>query len=97
MERGCGHPRYKPPRLTPGTYFSVVTANPAHRSRETRKRGASLQWPAPKAGPTASDICRLEDADYEGHSLSTLRRIPSQLGREVKIVFVAIGRGRATA
>jgi DNA-binding XRE family transcriptional regulator len=32
-------------------------------------------------GTTASVICRLEDADYEGHSLAMLRRIGAALQR----------------
>jgi len=34
---------------------------------------------AKRVGTTASVICRLEDADYEGHSLAMLRRIAQQL------------------
>jgi hypothetical protein len=33
-------------------------------------------------------ICRLEDADYEGHSVSMLRRIATALNRRVEIRFV---------
>jgi DNA-binding XRE family transcriptional regulator len=40
-------------------------------------------------GTSASAICRLEDADYEGHSLSMLRRIAAALGKRVDIRFVA--------
>jgi ribosome-binding protein aMBF1 (putative translation factor) len=50
---------------------------------------------AKKVGTTASVICRLEDSDYEGHSLSMLRRIGAALGRNVKIVFITPGRRRA--
>ena len=39
-------------------------------------------------GTTASVICRLEDADYEGHSLAMLRRIAAVLDRRVEIRFV---------
>jgi hypothetical protein len=39
---------------------------------------------------------QLEDADYEGHSLSMLQRIATALGQEVKIVFVP-SRRRANA
>ena len=39
-------------------------------------------------GTTASVICRLEDADYEGHSLAMLRRIASALKQRVIIRFV---------
>ena len=43
-------------------------------------------------GTTASVICRLEDADYEGHSLAMLRRIAAALNRRVEIRFVPIRR-----
>jgi len=33
-------------------------------------------------------ISRLEDADYEGHSLSMLRRIARALGKKLEIRFV---------
>jgi transcriptional regulator with XRE-family HTH domain len=38
-------------------------------------------------GTTASVISRLEDADYEGHSLSMLRRVAAALGRRVEVHF----------
>jgi transcriptional regulator with XRE-family HTH domain len=63
-----------------------------------RKRaGLSQRQLAAKVGTTASVICRLEDSDYEGHSLSMLRRIATALGRTVKVVLVPAGRRRATA
>jgi ribosome-binding protein aMBF1 (putative translation factor) len=43
-------------------------------------------------GTTASVICRLEDADYEGHSLAMLRRIGVALNQRVEIRFVPIRR-----
>ena len=43
-------------------------------------------------GTTASVICRLEDADYEGHSLALLRRIGAALNQRVQIRFVPIRR-----
>jgi transcriptional regulator with XRE-family HTH domain len=43
-------------------------------------------------GTTASVICRLEDADYEGHSLAMLRRIGAVLDQRVEVRFVPIGR-----
>lgn len=39
-------------------------------------------------GSNQSVISRLEDADYEGHSLSMLRRIGDALGQRLKISFV---------
>jgi hypothetical protein len=50
-----------------------------------------------RGSATASVICRLEDSDYEGHSLSMLRRIAAVLGRQVKIVLVPVRSGRASA
>ncbi len=38
-------------------------------------------------GTTASVICRLEDAEYEGHSLAILNRIAAALNRRVEIRF----------
>ena len=43
-------------------------------------------------GTTASVICRLEDADYAGHSLAMLRRIAAALDRRVEIRFLPIRR-----
>ena len=43
-------------------------------------------------GTTASVICRLEDADYEGHSLAMLRKIAGALNQRVEIRFVPIRR-----
>lgn len=40
---------------------------------------------AKKIGTTQSVISRLEDADYEGHSLSILQRIASALKRKIVI------------
>jgi len=43
-------------------------------------------------GTTASVISRLEDADYEGHSLAMLRRIAAGLNQRVEIRFVQLRR-----
>jgi hypothetical protein len=41
-------------------------------------------------GTTASVICRLESADYEGHSLAMLNRIAAGLKQRVEIRFVPV-------
>jgi ribosome-binding protein aMBF1 (putative translation factor) len=75
----------------------LSAADVASQIYKLRSRsGLSQRQLAAKVGTTASVICRLEDADYQGHSLSMLRRIATALGREVKIVFVPTGRHRAT-
>ena len=52
--------------------------------------GLSQRELAKLVGTTASVICRLEDADYEGHSLPMLRRIASALDLRVEIRFMPI-------
>jgi ribosome-binding protein aMBF1 (putative translation factor) len=47
-------------------------------------------------GTTQSVIARLEDADYEGHSLTMLKRIADALGKRVQIRLVPLGRRRHT-
>jgi ribosome-binding protein aMBF1 (putative translation factor) len=47
---------------------------------------------AERVGTTQPVIARLEDADYEGHSLTMLRRIAEALGRRVELRLVARGR-----
>lgn len=52
--------------------------------------GLSQRQLAKLVGTTASVICRLEDADYEGHSLAMLRRIAAALKQRVEIRFVPV-------
>jgi transcriptional regulator with XRE-family HTH domain len=52
--------------------------------------GLSQRELARRVGTTASVICRLEDADYEGHSLAMLRRIGTALKQRVEIRFVLL-------
>ena len=49
---------------------------------------------AKRVGTTASVICRLEDADYEGHSLAMLRRIAAALDRRLEIRFAPTRKQR---
>ncbi len=56
------------------------------------KAGLSQRELAKRVGTTASAICRLEDADYEGHSLAMLRRIAAALDKRVEIRFVPLKR-----
>ncbi len=48
---------------------------------------------AKRIGTTQSVISRLEDADYEGHSLAMLNRIAAAVKRRVEIRFVPRRRG----
>ena len=56
------------------------------------KAGVSQRKLAKMVGTTASVICRLEDADYEGHSLPMLRRVATALNKRVEIRFVSLPR-----
>lgn len=56
---------------------------------DARKRaGLTQKGLADLVGTTQSVISRLEDADYEGHSLSMLQRIAAALGQRVEVRFV---------
>jgi len=50
---------------------------------------------AARVGTTPSVISRLEDDDYEGHSLAMLQRIAVALNKRVEIRFVPLKGKRA--
>ncbi len=50
--------------------------------------GLSQKELADLVGTTQSAISRLEDADYDGHSLTMLRRIAAALNQHVQVRFV---------
>ncbi|MGA2593347.1 MAG: helix-turn-helix transcriptional regulator [Bryobacteraceae bacterium] len=63
---------------------------------EMRTQAGLTQRQLAKAtGTTASVICRLEDADYEGHSLAMLRRIAEALGKRIEIRFVQTAKPKS--
>ena len=59
--------------------------------------GLTQQQLAKRIGTTQSVISRLEDADYEGHSLSMLRRIAEVLDSRVEVRFVPAKQKRRGA
>ena len=59
--------------------------------------GLSQRALARLVGTTASVICQLEDANYEGHSLSMLRRIAAALDKRVDIRFLPLKRKARSA
>ncbi len=59
------------------------------------KAGLSQRELAKRVGTSASAICRLEDADYEGHSLLLLKRIADALDVRVEIRFLPVKRLRS--
>jgi ribosome-binding protein aMBF1 (putative translation factor) len=58
------------------------------------KAGLSQRELAKLVHTSASAICRLEDADYEGHSLAMLHRIAHALNRRVEIRFMPLNKRR---
>ncbi len=52
-----------------------------------QEAGLTQQELADLIGTKQAVIARLEDADYEGHSLSMLNRIAAALNRKVRIEF----------
>jgi len=75
-----------------------ANAEVARKIRRLRDQARLTQAKLAKlVGTTPSVISRLEDADYEGHSLSMLRRIAAALHKRVEIRFVGARRKVAGA
>ena len=71
----------------------VINAGIARKIYALRtKAGLTQQELAERVGTSKSAICRLEDADYGGHSLSMLKRIAEALDKRVEIRFVPASR-----
>jgi ribosome-binding protein aMBF1 (putative translation factor) len=82
-------------RLTEEARINAAVAQLIYDART----GAGLSQAdlAERIGTKQSVISRLEDADYEGHSLSMLQRIAAALGQCLEIRFLPpakAGRGR---
>jgi ribosome-binding protein aMBF1 (putative translation factor) len=76
----------------------LANAEIAGQIYKLRKRARlSQRQLAAKIGTSASVICRLEDADYSGHSLAMLRRIAADVNKRVEIRFVPASRKSALA
>jgi ribosome-binding protein aMBF1 (putative translation factor) len=77
------------PARRAGYEAALTRAELAMMIYENRKAAGLTQAAlARRVGTTASVISRLEDADYEGHSLGMLRRIAEVLGKKVEIRLV---------
>ena len=67
-----------------------VNAEVARTIYELRQEaGLTQNQLADLVGTTQSVISRLEDADYEGHSLSMINRIAQALGRKLTVQMVS--------
>ena len=72
-------------RLTAEARVNVAVAQLIYAARD--KAGLSQAELAERIGTKQSVISRLEDADYEGHSLSMLNRIAKALNQQVQVVM----------
>jgi ribosome-binding protein aMBF1 (putative translation factor) len=80
-------------RLTAEARINAVVAQIIYDARQ--ESGLSQAELAERIGSKQAVISRLEDADYEGHSLSMLQRIAAALGKEITIEFHDISKPRA--
>lgn len=68
-----------------------VNAEVARTIYELRKKaGLTQKELAQMVGTTQSVISRLEDADYEGHSLSMLNRIAMAFNRRLSVEMIEL-------
>ena len=71
----------------------TINAQVARMIYEVRTRaGLTQQELARLVGTKQPVIARLEDADYEGHSLSMLQRIATALNQRLEIHLVPVAR-----
>jgi predicted transcriptional regulator len=79
----------------------LVNAQVARMIHTARTEAGMTQSQLAKlVGTSQPVIARLEDADYQGHSLTMLRRIAAALGKRVEIRLAPAGkrhRGQAVA
>ena len=82
------------PSLAAKVAEAALNTEIAARIYESRSRAGLTQAElAARAGTTQSVIARLEDADYEGHSLRTLKKIAQALGQEIHLEFRPLTTG----
>lgn len=74
-------------RLTQEARVNAAAAQLIYAART--EAGLSQAELADRIGTKQSVISRLEDADYEGHSLSMLQRIAAALGQSLEIRFLS--------
>jgi ribosome-binding protein aMBF1 (putative translation factor) len=85
----------KDPERVKAYHHEILNAAIARQIFELRtKSGLSQRELAARVGTSASAICRLENAEYDGHSLSLLKRIAEALGTQVQVRFVSVSADR---
>jgi ribosome-binding protein aMBF1 (putative translation factor) len=85
------------PKLEKMVKESSLNAELAQLIYEARTQaGLTQQQLADRIGSKQSVIARLEDADYEGHSLSMLQRIAQVLNQRLEIQLIPIAQKQST-
>jgi len=77
-------------RLLDNARVNAQVAQLVHDARTAA--GLTQRQLADRIGTKQSVIARLEDADYEGHSLSMLKRIADAVGMRLEIRLAATDR-----
>jgi ribosome-binding protein aMBF1 (putative translation factor) len=77
-------------RFTEEARVNASVAQLIYDARHTA--GLSQTELAERIGSKQAVILRLEDADYDGHSLTMLQRIATALGKQVKIEFRGVSK-----
>jgi len=80
-------------RLSEGARVNALVAQLIYEART--KADLTQKGLAELIGTTQSVVARLEDADYDGHSLSMLQRIASALNQRIEIRFLPARRKAA--
>ena len=94
LDRQAGdNPELK--RLTEEARVNAAVAQLIYDARQ--RAGLSQAELAGKIGSKQAVISRLEDADYDGHSLTMLQRIASALGKQVTVEFHEAAKPRSKA
>jgi DNA-binding XRE family transcriptional regulator len=75
----------------------TVNAQVARLIYEARVRaGLTQEQLAKLVGTSQPNIARLEDSDYQGHSLTMLRRIAKALNQRLEVSFQPLGGRKAS-
>lgn len=86
------------PKKTDAFEAELVNADVARKLYDLRAgAGLTQSQLAELVGTSTSVISRLENADYEGHSLAMLRRVAKALNSRLEIRFVPIDAVESSA
>ena len=86
------------PDLAAAVEKEALNADLAQKVYDLRTAaGLTQKQLAERVGTRQSVISRIEDADYDGHSLALLRRIAAAVGKDLRVEFRARPAARKPA